>query len=200
MSYPIKTVSAQPLLFSRETFDLLLLDVDGTLREYKTDVLLPKVRERIALVKEAGIPIAFCTNQGGVGLRHWQETGGFGEPQNYPTEDQVMNSLRRLKDILEIPQATIHVCYAYQSKKTSEWSPTPPGRENISYWHKDWRKPSPNMLLDAIDLWGAKPKKTLMVGDSEEDEQAAAAAGCKFMWAKDFFGWENEQADEGAEG
>jgi phosphoglycolate phosphatase-like HAD superfamily hydrolase len=36
---------------------------------------------------------------------------------------------------------------------------------------------------------GYSPAETLMVGDSDTDKQAAEAAGVRFEWAADFFGW-----------
>ena len=186
-------IQALPTFVSLDNFKLICLDVDGTLRQYQSEILLPNVRNRIHEIKQAGIDVAIITNQGGVGLRYWQETGKFGEPEKLPSELMIHAGLKRLVLALDIPDAPIFRCYAYQSKKTGEWSPTPPGQEDNVYWDKEYRKPSPRMIQDAIDLFGAKPSNTLMVGDAEEDEQAAAAAGCHFIWAKDFFEWESQK-------
>jgi phosphoglycolate phosphatase-like HAD superfamily hydrolase len=35
----------------------------------------------------------------------------------------------------------------------------------------------------------ARPDETLFVGDMATDEEAARAAGCRFRWAHEFFGW-----------
>jgi D-glycero-D-manno-heptose 1,7-bisphosphate phosphatase len=43
----------------------------------------------------------------------------------------------------------------------------------------DWRKPGPGMLLDLIDCWQLDPSQALMIGDTESDMQAAAAAGVR---------------------
>lgn len=40
------------------------------------------------------------------------------------------------------------------------------------------RKPSPELLLNACERLGVAPDRSLMVGDSTNDAQAAAAAGC----------------------
>jgi HAD superfamily hydrolase (TIGR01509 family) len=47
-------------------------------------------------------------------------------------------------------------------------------------------KPSPDMLLLAVDKLGLKPEQVLFVGDSELDRQAARQAGLRFVAYK---GW-----------
>jgi histidinol-phosphate phosphatase family protein len=51
------------------------------------------------------------------------------------------------------------------------------------------RKPRPGMLIALMKQLDATPAETLFVGDQESDRLAAEAAGCAFMWARDFFGW-----------
>ncbi len=43
----------------------------------------------------------------------------------------------------------------------------------------DWRKPAPGMLLDLIRSWQLDPAQAVMIGDTESDMQAAAAAGVR---------------------
>ena len=52
------------------------------------------------------------------------------------------------------------------------------------------RKPNPGMLWMAMIEHQVLPVRTLMVGDRPEDELAAEQANVPFMWANDFFGWE----------
>lgn len=52
------------------------------------------------------------------------------------------------------------------------------------------------MLQYAMRLKEVLPAQTLMVGDSAEDQQAAAAAGCDFLWAWEFFGRPAPEKDE----
>ena len=53
------------------------------------------------------------------------------------------------------------------------------------------RKPSPLLLLKAIEVRQCSLAESLFVGDQESDREAAARAGVDFCWAADFFGWED---------
>lgn len=44
--------------------------------------------------------------------------------------------------------------------------------------------------LIIMDVQGVGPADTIFVGDSEDDQAAAAATGLQFIWAKDFFAQE----------
>ncbi|MFB6141668.1 MAG: HAD family hydrolase [Halosimplex sp.] len=46
-------------------------------------------------------------------------------------------------------------------------------------------KPDPGPLVRAADLLGVPPERTLFVGDSMSDREAARAAGMDFEWAED---------------
>lgn len=162
---------------------LILFDCDGTLADRETSELLPGVLDWF---KEGGFgphKFAIVSNQGGVGLRYWMESKGFGEPEKYPTEKQAREHLQNVSDKLgEIPY---YVCFAYQSKKSGEFGPYP--LPLADEWNSYNRKPSPGMLAKAIKDAGVSRNKTLMVGDSDEDKQAAENMGIDFMWANEFF-------------
>jgi histidinol-phosphate phosphatase family protein len=52
------------------------------------------------------------------------------------------------------------------------------------------RKPAPGLLLGLAARHGIELARATMIGDSENDRRAAAAAGIgRFEWAADFFGW-----------
>lgn len=57
------------------------------------------------------------------------------------------------------------------------------------------RKPAPGLLLDLGVRHGIDLARATMIGDSENDQRAAAAAGVgRFEWAADFFGWKMGEA------
>lgn len=183
---------------------LLMLDLDGTLAEFKTGVILPNVKETLSILRDEGIKMVVCTNQGGVGLRRWMQSGGFGGDKmyDYPTEAEarahVANVLKELE--LNIP---VYFSFAYQSAKSGAWSPTPAHdeTEDMKCWQRHWRKPESGMLiqamkdaeipvLDEIGDWGYPVFDTtdiLYVGDWGEDESAAMRVSVAFRWADEFF-------------
>lgn len=169
---------------------LVIFDVDGTLCHPHTTDLLPGVADFIALARIArNAPVlAIATNQGGVGLRHWMEQGSFGEPGRYASEAE---ALATYGDLAQSLGARLYVAFAYQAK-SGAWAPTPERPIAPECWAHDWRKPSPGMLIQAMADAGATPAETIFIGDSPEDQQAAAATGCYFQWAQKFFarGWE----------
>lgn len=158
---------------------LYIFDVDGTLAERDSTDLLPGVAEWFASNSD---PVALATNQGGVGLRHWMESAGFGDPSRYPTEEQVMHRLHTIADNLGVPRDCVYAAFAYQSKSSGKWSP----RRDGLFWEPSWRKPEPWMLIHAMEMAGEDT--AVMVGDSEEDRQAARAAEIEFIHADEFFG------------
>jgi histidinol phosphatase-like enzyme len=50
-----------------------------------------------------------------------------------------------------------------------------------------WRKPGKGMLKFLMNHFGVEANETLCIGDRDEDQAAALAAGCAFIWAKDYF-------------
>jgi HAD superfamily hydrolase (TIGR01662 family) len=171
--------------------DLLIFDVDGTLAETYGLELLPGVKGFFERWAQAGSPerprLALATNQGGVGMRYWMETDGFGEPEEFPTAAQVEQRLQALLAILGLPpDLPVYVAYRYLTRD-GRWTPAPPEEAGSPRWQRQWRKPGPGMLLQAMQDAAASPERTLFVGDSPEDQGAARAAGCAFRWANEFF-------------
>ncbi len=184
-----------------DQYDLIIFDLDGTLADRDTGELLPGVRDWFQHVRprieSGGIKVVIASNQGGVGLRYWMESEGFGEPGKYPTardaEDRLLYVMRQCGTPL-IDDAWLDAClaFAYQSKTSGKWAPTPDIYQDeylsvYGRWDATFRKPSPGMLLDFMREYRSAPYRTLMVGDSEEDMLAASAAGCKFVEASNFF-------------
>jgi len=172
---------------------LYLFDVDGTLTKFYETLLLPNVIKWLGNNKPEGI--ALVSNQGGVGLQHWMEAGGFGDPTNYPSVQDVED---RMNDICKSITRTYgkdfrvewFAAYRYKSKKSGKWSPIPEGELDSPEWSEDWRKPNDGMLKAALSSFGVSPNNAVMVGDSEEDMLAARSAGIEFHWRDDFFGVE----------
>ena len=172
-------------------YDLILFDLDGTLADRDTGKLLPGAKDWFEQHRE-NFHLAIVSNQGGVGLRYWMEDGGFGEPEKYPTEYDVLARIDRVLGNLDVTaqDVAVYICYAYQSRK-GLWSPVPVGCEDDDEWSEKFRKPAPGMLKKAMHQAAGRyiaPEKTLMVGDRPEDQQAAQNAGCDFQWAGAFFG------------
>ena len=166
---------------------LLLFDLDGTLVEKFTANPLPGVVNFFSQLKETRNPtprLAICTNQGGVGLRYWMEKEGFGEPEKYPTAYDFHNRMSSVMAVLGLETCVpYYFSYRYLTK-SGKWGPA--CRESSS-WSRLYRKPNPGMLIHAMIHHDALPSETLMVGDSDDDRQAAMLARCEFMRAQDFF-------------
>jgi HAD superfamily hydrolase (TIGR01662 family) len=166
---------------------LIAFDVDGTLVPFESTTLLPGVAEWFAK-HGPDYTIALVSNAGGVSLRLWMESGGFGDPESLPTEAMTRERLATIQAALIVPSRA-YLCFAYQSKKSGKWSPTPEGRDILDpEWDPAYRKPAPGMLLAAMADAGCEREETLFVGDWAEDEAAAVRAGCAFAWANEFFG------------
>jgi D-glycero-D-manno-heptose 1,7-bisphosphate phosphatase len=169
---------------------LYIFDWDGTLAEFKTGAILPNRKAKLATLPR-NAHIAIASNQGGVGLRHWMQVDDFGDYSTYPQESTIRAMFTDVLEELEI-EARVYLCFAYQSKKTGAWSPTPlnipDDARARSCWQQSWRKPNAGMLLAAMEDFGVSPAETLMVGDWPEDREAAKAAGCAFQDADEFFG------------
>ena len=154
---------------------LYVFDADGTLRgctvagqpcpnragEWE---LLPGVKERLARIgwdERAGPHFAVATNQGGVGLGYFTAA----------------EARRLVVDLVEAafgrpaPSGSIEIC------------------THAPYAGCACRKPKGEMIRRLMRRFGARPEETLYVGDMATDEEAARDAGCRFRWAREFFGW-----------
>lgn len=165
-----------------------IFDVDLTLANHRETALRPTAAYWLQQNKPQRVALA--TNQGGVGLRRWMEDSGFGEPSKYPTETAVRERIAAIADNIRAitgGDVTTYIAFSYLSQK-GNWSPIPQGEEANPEWSHEWRKPNPGMLLQAASDFGVNPSNCTFVGNSAEDEQAAAAAGMLFIDERQMFG------------
>jgi histidinol phosphatase-like enzyme len=174
---------------------LHLFDLDDTLivgymsrpdKDFAAVELLPGRYERWAQIRQAtGNQMAIVTNQGGVAFGYQGEAD---VQRKFCTVAAQLNyGELRLYDGSPAPRLfstgpgvrpgtlTIFVCY-YDVRGKFPYN-------DRTQAHR--RKPSPTMIGEAMDVYGTV--HMLFVGDRDEDEQAARAAGIKFRWAERFF-------------
>jgi D-glycero-D-manno-heptose 1,7-bisphosphate phosphatase len=156
-------------------FKLYLFDVDGTLVETKSGATFRKSADdwqwlpgRVALCKalcEDGAVFAIASNQAGVAFP-WSK---FSEEDMQAQIDAVAR---------EIGANYVGVCYT---------TPNPKALPEYHNPNDERRKPGPGMLLEAMQYYGMPAEQTVMIGDRDDDEQAARAAGVTFIHADEFF-------------
>jgi len=135
----------------------VLLDRDGVINFDSSDYILtsedwqpvPGALDAIARLKAAGIKVAICSNQSGLGR-------GLLSQETF----QAIHA----KMMLAIEEAGGEIGYvAY----------CPHGPDDGCFC----RKPLPGLLLESLDALGVAACDALMIGDSIRDVQAAHAAG-----------------------
>lgn len=126
----------------------------------------PDVALRCAQLIAEGNTLAVASNQGGV---------AFGIFPAEEAEELVKAAA------VHINASGYRVCFHHPKGRIAPYN-----TEHIN------RKPSPGMLIELMDEFGFQPQDTIMIGDWATDKEAAAAAGCEFIWAHQFF---NRTAD-----
>ena len=163
---------------------LLLLDLDGTIREPKSgakfinDPLdqkpIDKAFDMCSYYQEKGWFLLGVSNQGGVAAGH----------------KSLESAIAESKETLRLfPQLSlIYFCPDYEGLKAyivdREFA-TPIFQESISEFGS-FRKPGAGMLIMATRHY--LPTEVMMIGDRPEDEEAARNARTNFTWAED---WRN---------
>lgn len=169
---------------------LVLLDLDGTIVEdaihdvpkgdgtgtvlarrqhelYSEPTLLPHVYDTLKRHADEDDAFAIVTNQGGVAL-------------GYHTQAEVYARIGKATQLLSLfwgQPFSVHVAFCMPKGYV-------PGFKG-----DDGRKPAPTMLQEAMLAHGSMGPGVLMIGDRDEDRDAAAAAAVDFRLAGDFFGW-----------
>lgn len=176
------------------TAGLIALDLDGTLLDYSPAGSVTHINAAVldALTARGVRRVAIVTNQGGLPFGVLGARRKTGEP--YPTPEQFLARLAaaiaalRARDIRVVAVA---VCTYHPNALTIAIEDAAVGVEIGLYallassrWQvfttADARKPAPLMLewIGASEFWG----------DSDEDRQAAQAAGVPFVHVDRFFG------------
>ena len=137
---------------------LVLLDRDGTLirnvpflHDPAKVELLPGVIDGLLKLQAAGLRLAIITNQQGIGLGY------------YTVQDFIAVNQRLLRELgaRGIRISKIYFCPHSLAEQCS------------------CRKPATGMITRAMREFGASPEETFVVGDSDDDMQAGADAGCQ---------------------
>lgn len=155
---------------------LLVLDLDGTVRQGKDDalgrfvngpgdvVVFPEAVARMQEWKDAGGRIVAATNQGGVALKHLT-----------------------MKDMRDALIAThMQANYLFDKIVACVHHPDAPNPEFARCW---CRKPRPGLVVEGAILLGQEFKEAypphlgLFVGDRSEDEECARNLNMDFMHA-----------------
>lgn len=170
-----------PPLIHPLPFRLIALDADGTLRgctvagrpPNRADevVILPNVKETLAQYDWLGghYRAGIISNQGGVALGYL----------TYQQCRRMLEDLLRAVTGVSWPRSAVRLC------------PHAPDAGCIC------RKPQPAMLEGLIEHYTRHGQldhkgEVLYVGDQPSDWDTARAAGVTFLWAKHFFGWEED--------
>ncbi len=159
-------------------YRLIIFDADGTLRKCTIPgqpcpnkhgewVLMPNVQETLSSIRwgspfDGCIAYGIASNQAGVAL-------GYMSPE-------------MAYDLLK--ETVIAAFGGWPGTGTIQLCPHGVDEGCVC------RKPETFMIVRLLALWKVYLEQTLFVGDMESDKQTAINAGVDFMWAKDFFGWE----------
>lgn len=172
---------------------LLLLDCDGTIREPLSAskfIRSPRDQHVIKGASEAiqkyyrnRWQIYGISNQAGVAARH-KTLGDAIEEQKY-----TLSLLPQIIGIYFCPDFNGNTIVSVSRESVIRRLRRHYPYENIQGFslYQSFRKPGSGMIMFAIDALVEYPgERVLMVGDRQEDQEAAAAANVDFMWAKDW--------------
>lgn len=158
---------------------LLVLDLDGTVRQGKDDalgrfvngpddvVVFPEAVEMMRRWKAGGGRIIAVSNQGGIALGHMSRSDcAAAMMRTHQLTDQLFDKI--------------------------VWCQHHPAAKNPEYARCWCRKPSPGLIVEAACSLNERfgeyypPYMGLMVGDRPEDEECARLAGFDFQWAAEW--------------
>ncbi|MEM9253816.1 MAG: HAD-IIIA family hydrolase [Pseudomonadota bacterium] len=154
---------ARTQLLSELTRPAAFLDRDGTLNydagyTHRIDGFqwLPGAKDAIKALNDAGYFVFVVTNQAGIARGYY----------NHDDVDSLHQWMRN-----ELAGSGAHI-------DDFRFCPHhPEGRVPEFAIACQWRKPEPGMLVSLIKQWQPRLQESFMLGDSDKDVQAAAAAG-----------------------
>lgn len=159
------------------TENLLIVDMDGTVRKPRSDrkfierpgdqKVIQGAEEAIAYFASVGWKIIGVTNQAGV------EAGKKSLTSCVKEQQQTMILLPEIEEVYFCPDFAGKKCYCVTPEETRDYS-----KHELS---GTFRKPNPGMLLLVMGIYNAG--KIMFVGDRPEDKQAANSAKIKFQQA-----------------
>lgn len=146
----------------------VLLDRDGVINFDSPDYILapeqwepiPGSLEAIARLTKAGIPVAICSNQSGLGR------GMMNEELFHAIHAKMLLAIEEVGGMLT------HAAYCPHSPDD----------------HCECRKPKPGLVLEALAALKVRPEDAVMIGDSTRDIEAAHAAGVASMLVQSGYG------------
>jgi D-glycero-D-manno-heptose 1,7-bisphosphate phosphatase len=165
--------------------NLLLLDKDGTLIKTKSgetfinkpwdQEALPGVNEALIYYKQHGWKVVVISNQGGVAKNYKSLESAIAEMRF------CMELLPEIEECYFCPDFEGENCYRIWADDFILYNSDSYSVSELEIQNQ-FRKPSPGMLKLAAHIEAAS--KVWYVGDRDEDEQAAGAAGINFMDAE----------------
>lgn len=146
----------------------VLLDRDGVINFDSPDYILtpeqwqpiPGSLEAIAKLNRAGIPVAICSNQSGLGR------GMMNEKLFHAIHAKMLLAIEEAGGMLT------HAAYCPHSPDDG----------------CNCRKPLPGLIFEALEALNLKADEALMIGDSSRDIEAAHAAGVDSMLVQSGYG------------
>ncbi|MDX8404000.1 MAG: D-glycero-beta-D-manno-heptose 1,7-bisphosphate 7-phosphatase [Mariprofundaceae bacterium] len=146
----------------------VLLDRDGVINFDSPDYILtpeqwnpiPGSLEAIARLNRAGIPVAICSNQSGLGR------GMMNEELFHAIHAKMLLAIEESGGMLT------HAAYCPHSPEDG----------------CKCRKPLPGLVDEALKALHCTPENALMIGDSSRDVEAAHAAGVNSMLVQSGYG------------
>lgn len=168
------TVDADDLMLVKARPGLVIFDLDGTIVTTRSGDKFRRTADdwkfignrqvQISDIRKTGTLVAIATNQGGCAF-----------PWSQISEEEMNREIKKVADAIDADR--VAVCYNINHPKALE-----------KYRREDnRRKPGPGMLLELMVSLNFNQAFTVMVGDRDEDEQAADAAGVEFISADEFF-------------